>query len=277
MTKLIQAGVSNARIALVGNDGLITGNTTTLPSSTAGNPDMALIGIQDMTTGILENDVVPVPGDDGILGGFIFESAEPRTMMLNTGQQDFLIDSTLQGTNVVTIGGLTGMVLAPVNPEYVSASILVSTRLQPKDAEAFGAKWKVYYYPLVTISPMDVAQLQGRTAASFRYKAVAQTVTNYSYGTTITGAVEGTSGIVALVLKSNYPMAMIRFTGAGSAGPYTGLTQTPSATASDSIVVLNRTVQATTAYTFSTTNKTITMGSSVASGVPLVVLYAYTD
>jgi len=276
MAKIIQAGVEQARLALVGADGLILGNTTTLPSSTVFNPDIKLVGVQDMETGIQENDTVPVPGDNDNLGSFIFPSDQPYTMMINTGQQELAIDATLQGTSVVSIGNVQVGVLAPSNPVYPNVTILVWTRAQPKDSDDLGSEWKGYYFPLCKIAPMEVAQLQGRTAASFRYRVVAQRVLNTSWGVTIGNAdfAVGTTGAIGMTLTARYPMAMARLTGAGSAGPYTGLNQTPSTTVADSFLVVNRSQVSIASIT---TAKTMTASSSISSGLPGVLFYGYTD
>lgn len=275
-TRLISAGAQKSWIAFVSNDkNIITGGTTTAPIAGAVSHGIPLIGVQTVPTGIPEEEVVSVLGDDDVLGSFQFDSTTPTTFIVNTGEQDLLKDALLQDTLVETIGNISVGAIRPLGQTLPDVMFIAQGRAKDTGANGAGG-FVAYLYPRCTIKPLGRESFEGRAPASFRYQVVAQPANNKPTGTTFTNTLNGFEQTNVMELKTNYPIAPVRITGDNSTLTFT-LDKTPSTVAGDSIVAVNAVQQPTSAYSFSASNKTITFAVAPASGVPVVVLYGYTD
>lgn len=216
-TKSLQAGVRDCWLSFLDpNDNIAIGNNTTAIGAGLIRGSYPFKGIQTMPSGIPEGDVVPVPGDDGLLGAFLFTSDKPREFLMNFGQGDLELDALLQGTKVETFGGMKIGLGDPTNPVYATVSLIVNGRSIIQDGPNKGKEgWASLLYPVVQIEPLNRETLAGRTAGVFRYKATAQAAYNHSWGITLSSLVNGNPASYVFPTEQLYPVTQDGFTGNG--------------------------------------------------------------
>jgi hypothetical protein len=213
-TQSISAGVQQAWISFLDTDNIAIGNTTTAITAGQIRGSYPFVGIQEMPTGILEGEVVSVPGDDTSLGAFNFSSADPREFLMNFGQGDLSLDALLQGTLVESIGDIRIGLSDPSNPIYPTVSLIVNARSIKRNQGSSGqAAWEGFIFPVVQIQPLNRETLSGRTAGVQRYKGVAQQAFNHPWGITIAQAVNGNPSSYSFAFKSPYPLTLDAFRG----------------------------------------------------------------
>lgn len=209
--KKLAAGVQNAWFWFNDSDGFAIGDDTTALTAGTIRGAQRFIGIQQMPTGIQEGEAVPIPGDDTTLGSILFESAAPVEFLINFGQGDQGIDAKLQRTLVETMNRVTLGLVQPGSPDYPSIGLLVQSRSIKRENTAGQAAWSGFLYPNVQLQPLNREQFQGRTAASFRYKGVAQVSQYKPWGVTISENVNGSTEAIAFDLDSTYPLTLDSF------------------------------------------------------------------
>jgi len=271
--KNVSAGVQEAWLSFTDTEGFSIGNTTSTLSAGSTRGSYKFVGIQQMPSAVPEGEAVVVEGDDGVLGTLLFESAAPREFLINMGQGDLTLDAQLQGTTTYTEGDMILGAVDPNAPEYPTVALIVNSRSLKRDTGQTGQKaWTNFLYPAVQIQPLDRETYQGRTAASYRYKGVAQAVTNLNWGVTVNNQFT-TEAATAFRTTSEYPVTMHAFTTDGSNMVIT-LDKTPAGTTSAKVrVYIERVLQ--TGYTVSTGAKTVTLAGSPATGRRGVIFYQY--
>ena len=276
-TRAIAAGVQQAWFGFVSNDkNILLGGTTVAPAAGAdGNHAIQIVGIQTAPTGVTESDVVPVLGDDAVLGAFSFQSETPVSFIMNTGENDLAKDALFQGSLVESFNGIDQGLVVPTTPQFPDGTLLIQGRA--KDTGNNGASaWVANLYLRVTVFPLDRETFAGREAASYRYQVVAQPATNKPTGTTFTTTLNGYESSTIWKLKGANPFTFIRFTGNGALTTFTGLLKAPAGVNATSIVAINGVQQDPSTYSYNVANKTITFTVAPANNAAIVVFYAYT-
>lgn len=229
--KRLTAGVQNCWLSFLDPFNFAIGNNTSAITPGTIRGSYPFIGIQQMPTGIPEGEPVPIDGDDTTLGSILFAAAAPRTFLMNFGQGDQALDALLQGTLVSSEGRTSTGLVDPAHPVYATCSLIVQSRAINRQAGQSGqAAWTGFIYPVVQIQPLNRESLQGRTAGSFRYKAVAQAASHRPWGVTITDAIDGDDGTYALDFDSYNPLTMDAFVADGIVTSWI-LNKTPAVTA----------------------------------------------
>lgn len=268
----LSAGVQQAWLSFLDNENFALGNATTAIAAGDIRGSYPFTGIQEMPTGILEGENVPVPGDDTTLGSFIFASADPREFLMNFGQGDLTLDAYLQGTLVETLGNINIGLSDPGNPVYPTVCLIVNSRAIKRDAGQSGqAAWSGYIYPVVQLQPLSRETLTGRTAGVYRYKGTAQAAYNHPWGVTIAEAVNGDVSSFSFPFTSPYPLTLDAFRGNGVKTSWV-LNKTPVDTNGTKAFV-ERVSLAVSGVTPST--KTMTTSLAAADNGRGVVVYGY--
>lgn len=271
-TKNLAAGVQQSWLSFLDPDNFAIGNAKTNIAAGQIRGSYPFIGIQEMPTGILEGETVPVPGDDTNLGNFIFASADPREFLMNFGQGDLALDALLQDTLVESLGNINIGLGDPANPVYPTVSLIVNSRAIKRDPGISGAAaWSGFIFPVVQIQPLNRETLTGRTAGVYRYKGVAQAAYNHPWGVTIAEAVNGDVASFSFPFLSPYPLTLDAFRGDGIVTNWV-LNKTP-VTVNDTKAFAERVAQTVNSVTPST--KTMTITTPVASNARGVVVYGY--
>lgn len=212
----LAAGVQQAWLSFLDSENFALGNSTTAIAAGDIRGSYPFTGIQEMPTGILEGETVPVTGDDTTLGSFIFASADPREFLINFGQGDLTLDAMLQGTLVETLGSISIGLSDPGQPVYPTVCLIVNSRAIKRDPGQSGqAAWSGYIYPVVQLQPLSRETLTGRTAGVYRYKGTAQAAYNHPWGVTIAEAVNGDVSSFSFPFTSPYPLTLDAFRGNG--------------------------------------------------------------
>lgn len=226
----IAAGTQQTKLIFLDGENMVTGSTRTKPTVGTLSSGYNVIGIQELSAGIPEPEIVPVPGDDFTLGAFTFASDAPRNFILNVGQFDLALNAKLQGTNVIQVAGASMGVADSPEVTPVTVCLVVQGRaIKRNPGQAGQAAWMGWIYPVVTVTPLDRTQFQGRTAAVNHYSCTAQLATNYPYGITFATNLGGVTQDFTQVFSSEYPMMLDAFTSDGSTVNYT-LSKTPVST-----------------------------------------------
>lgn len=225
--KKLAAGVQNAWLWFNDADGFALGSDTTALTAGTSRGAFRFVGIQQMPSGIQEGEVVPIPGDDTNLGGILFESDAPVEFLINMGQGDQGIDAKLQGTLVETMNRISLGLVMPGTKTLATIGLLVQSRSIKRENTSGQAAWSGFLYPNVQLEPLNRETFQGRTAASFRYKGVAQKSQYKPWGVTISEAVNGDDETVAFDVNSSYPLTLDAFKLDGNPTPTFTLNKTP--------------------------------------------------
>jgi hypothetical protein len=225
--KKLAAGVQNAWLWFNDADGFALGGSPTALTAGTIRGAYRFTGIQQMPTGIPEGEAVAIPGDDTTLGTILFDSDAPREFLINMGQGDQALDALMQSTLVETMNRITLGMVDPANANLLNMGILVQSRTIKRENTSGQAAWSGFLYPNVQIQPLNRETFQGRTAASFRYKAVAQRSQYKPWGVTISDAVNGDTETVAFDVNSVYPLTLDAFKLDGNPTPTFTLNKTP--------------------------------------------------
>lgn len=274
--KRLTAGVQNCWLSFLDPFNFAIGNNTSTlaPGSIRGS--YPFIGIQQMPTGIPEGEPVPIDGDDSTLGSILFAAAAPREFLMNFGQGDQALDALLQGTLVSSEGRTSMGLVDPAHPVYATCALIVQSRAINRQAGQSGqAAWTGFIYPVVQIQPLNRETLQGRTAGSFRYKAVAQEAGHRPWGVTILDNVDGDTGGYAYDFNSPNPLTMDAFTANGVTTSWV-LNKTPAVSAPLTEATrpyIERVLDTPVSVTAST--KTAVLSSAYVTGNRGVILYEY--
>lgn len=269
----LSAGVQQAWLSFLDTENFALGNAQTAIAAGDIRGSYPFVGIQEMPTGILEGETVPVPGDDTTLGAFIFASADPREFLINFGQGDLNLDAMLQGTLVETLGNISIGLSDPGQPVYPTVCLIVNSRAIKRSPGNSGqGAWSGYIYPVVQLQPLSRETLAGRTAGTYRYKGTAQAAYNHPWGVTIAEAVNGDVSSFSFPFNSNYPLTLDAFRGNGVKTDWV-LNKTPV-----SVAETNAFVERVSLTVSGVTPSTKTMTAAVAANNGRgVVVYGYSS
>lgn len=270
---ILSAGVQQTQLLFLDNSNIAIGNTTTAIAAGDIRGAYNMRGIQTAPSGNLEGEGVAITGDDSLLGTIIFPSADPREVLLEFGQGDIELDSILQGTLVQIMGAIRLALSDPAAPNYPTVCVIHNSRATNRDVGNSGqAAWKSKVYPVIQIQPLEVETLEGRTAASFRYKGVIQQAFNHPWGVTISNAVNGNTSAFSITTYQDYPMTIDAFRGNGVKTSWV-LAKTPVDT-NNTFPFVERVALALTSVTPAT--NTMLTATAAADNGRGAVFYGYT-
>jgi hypothetical protein len=271
-TRYIAAGTQYAFLGFVDSTfNYLLGSTTSAPSAAATSPMLRLLGIQTASPGIQQSEDVSVPGDDTVLGQISFPPDTLPSFVAELGSEDLDINALLQGTSVVTLGGIKTGVLQPNNPENPDACLIIQGKAKSKDDSTGGAKaWSGMIIPRATVQPLGRETFEGRSAAVNRLQITTQTATHAPWGVTITDSNYGTSGAPIIEISSDNPVVMEATTGAVTTWT---LTYTPVSQAK--VVIHSNTAPLVAGADFTLAGKVVTFAPALAAGARVVGLYEF--
>lgn len=273
-TKNIAAGTRLAALGFIDTSGFLLGGSTSAPANGSSSGMLSLVGIQQAGVGIAEGEAVPVPGDDGILGQFLFAPDSLPEFVMNLGAFDLAQDALIQTTSVESLGQMYIGVLQPNDPVYPDACLIIQGEAKSKDSGSDGVKaWEGYIIPVVSLQPLGRETFEGRTAAVNRWKGVVQVASRKPWGVTITDAVNGTNGTPILRFTADYPIWMDRYTGTGAGGQTMVLAKTPVSLAK--LVIHSNTQLLTPTVDYTLSGSTISFVTNPAAASKTVVLYEF--
>lgn len=271
----IVAGFQEAWLGFMDSQGFFIGASTSAPGAGLGSGMIHVLGVQNASPGIVEGEVVQVPGDDTSLGQFAFDADTLPSFILNMGAFNLNTDALLQGTLVEALADIQIGVLQPGAANYPDACLIFQGFAKSKDTGSDGVKaWQQFIFPIVTVQPLDREEFSGRTAGVNRWKVTVQRASRKPWGVTITDVLNGTTNAPILKSTSDNPITFATFTGNSSATTMT-LDKTPVSV--NKIIIHTGTGQKltpTTDYTVNTTTKLLTW--IVAPANRHQIVYEYT-
>src|SRR5690349_4091116 len=191
--KNIQAGTQHAWWGRLDSEARFTDVSGSISYATTLIGMQRILGIQSANPGPGDTTSVPVPGDDGILGQFVFEPDTITAFDILTGVFNLQQQAYLQSTLVESFGdGLLGMT-QPNSPDFIDTCVIIQGRAKSQETATKGLKaWAGYLVPLAQMIPRGRETFAGRTAAADRFRVSPQVASKKPWGVTITDAVNGT-------------------------------------------------------------------------------------
>ena len=208
--KTIQAGTQAAWFGRLDSEARFTDIGGSITHSTQLVGMQRILGIQSANPGPGDTTDVPVEGDDGILGQFVFEPATLVAFDVLAGVFDLNQQAALQSTLVESFGdGYIG-VMQPNAPEFIDICVIIQGRSKSQDVATRGLKaWSGVLVPLAQGIPRGREQWQGRTAAADRLKVSPQIAAKKPWGVTITNTVNGTDGAPLMPFTFDNPITLV--------------------------------------------------------------------
>lgn len=270
---LIAAGYKICQYGVIGSDGLLVGNTSTLPSSGAtGSGIRRLLGATTAPIGVPESETVPIPGDDGVLAQFSFEAGTLPSGVIEMSTHDMVFDAIANRTLVKDYGSgafSLGAGQPNFNPENLM--FLFSRRALNWDSTNKGApRWEHILAMNATVTPLQ-SEFGIKAPAVFRYSLSLSKTDTLSWGQTFTESAFGFTSDALTPIKSVYPIHIIRYVGNNVLTTF-NLEFTPIDVANTQVFVDG---YAVTVSSVSTANKTFTLAVAPATSAKVVVFYGY--
>lgn len=270
--KLIAAGNRFTYGGFIDDNGFFVGSSPTAPANGASSGAFQIEGIKEASPTIPDSDVVPVTGDDVLLGEFDFDPIANRRYIMTYAVENLDILAAIMGVNVVNIAGADSVMLdVDEMPEY-NLRFIHQSRAKAQDTGVKGqAAWDVLVVNLAAARPLGRQSFSERTAAAFRMSVTPQLASYRIGGVTIATATEGVLAARYQKFQSQYPFYLQAYTGDGTANPIT-LLKTPVST-SDIAIFANR-VNVGIA-SINTSTPSVTPSSSIAAGARVEIFYQY--
>ncbi len=277
VTKLIAAGFERLDFMVLDSTGIAAGSTGTVSAGATGSAAGRFLGVQTAEIRIGEPAEVPIPGDDGNQGTFIFGSDQIPGFDVIVGVHDLTNDGIFQGTNVLTEGSASIGVLDPTLPVYADLALVAVSRSKSKVPNSDGvANYTGVIIPKCQAVPLGRATFQGREGAGFRYRILPTRSSAYPWGRTLkdTAAGEGTAGGVIFPWSAENPMTMHRWTGDNTTTTFNLGEKLASASADEFRLYINTTLT-TGGLTLVAAATSWTIAPAPATDAKAVAFYQY--
>lgn len=271
-TTVISAGTQLAFFSQVDSTGKMTswnGSRSTSNGVAAGMRQF--YGIKQANPAIVEPEFVPVTGDDGAIGKIDFPPGDTPEWIMEVAISDLETVAQLQGTIVQTIGQAYFGAFQPTDPVYPDICVVYNSK-----AKNYGVgtkAWQGVIFPVCSAVPLDRDAYNERTAATYRYKMLAQAVTKTPWGVTINSANNGTDSPVGLNFQSDNPIIIQAYIGNGSTTEF--FTQKTPVSVAKTIVWTGNGAVATV-NSVNTTTKSFTLSGAPANNTDVLVMMEFT-
>lgn len=274
--KYISAGLQIVDWAYRNSAGYMIGAAATLANGsdsamvTADGPDVLNLQPADYR-------IVPVTGNDGNLGNFIFppDSSPQGTLELGTFNSALAVAG--QGSKIWSDGDYEMVPIGPLEFSINSLVLIVNSRAQSREVSAIGTPiYLVQIYPNVQAVPKFANGLSNAQASKFTHQLIANPSSKLPDGRALSLANQGATQAVGMQFASPYPVAMHVFISNASTLVFTLAHLPVAANGTKVIVVKNGTkLTYTTDYTVSTTTGVVTLVAAGTAGDVFEVLYQY--
>lgn len=275
--EIISAGVELAEFHVLDSGGYISGSTGTVASGAAGAAAGRIRGIQTASVTTPDDELVTIPGDDGVMGAFTFEPDTVPQFTIDVGVQDLDDEAAFQTSRVYQRGNLNMGILQPSGSTLVDMLVILTSKTKAKTPGSDGiSRYSGYILPKVNARPKGRVEFAGRQGAVYRYACVANVSDTFGAGETMRADTFGTESGVIIPWTGLYRLTAHRFTGDGVTTAFT-LGKTPAtSTAADFQVWINGVVQ-NSGYSVNTTTKVITFSPAPALNAKIVVAYFFVN
>ena len=222
--EFIAAGVAEGWYGTVNRSGILRGGSLIEPGAgvATGSPMLRLKAIQSADIGIPQPDQVPIGGDNVSNGNFNFASEDPVAFTITKGVFQMILDGLMQGTKILTRGGMKFGVLAPRNYDPADMCWIIQSQVKKQNTGLRGLSgWHGYIIPISSASPMGRDNFATRAAAADRVRVTCQPADKMPNGVLIDDTNFDVEGGAVIPFTSDYPIYMQRFTGNGVLDTFT--------------------------------------------------------
>lgn len=270
---LIAAGYRLAFYGVIDTDGILIGGDGTAPvaGNADGKPMIRLLGATTAPVQLTESESVPIPGDDGVLGQFQFESSDLPAGVIEFSVRDLVFEAIANGALVETLG--TDAYAIENQPDFDPASLtmILTRRAQQFSSAGKGqARWESLLLHNVVATPLG-SNYEIKAPAVYAYRISLSKSDRRATGQTLTNATMGTKTSVGTTVMTENPLHMVAYTGDNTAVTF-NLPFTPISVAKTKVFVNGVGV---TVNSVNVANKTFTLSSAPANGAKVVALYEY--
>lgn len=173
-----------------------------------------------------EADVVPITGDDGLRGSFLFASNQPISFTMEVGESDLRLASKSQGTSIYEVGPYWALnVLGPDNPTYEDIVLLMTSQAKAVETNQEGSGFHHVMLPYCNIFYLG-AGFNERGEKTFRYSVTTSKTSKWPWGQVIDENIVGTGKFLAMEWFSQNRFTMATYISNGVATQFT-LARTP--------------------------------------------------
>lgn len=272
ITQNFSAGTQLAFWSQVDTTGKMTswnGSRATVAGVAAGM--RRFYGIKQANPAPVEPEFPLITGDDGPIGKIDFPPGETPEWIMELAVNDADAKAQLQGTAINTIGQAYFGAFQPYNPVYPDICVVYNSK--SKNYGVGTKAWQGVIFPVCSAVPLERDAYNERTPAVYRYKLLAQSVSKYPWGVTITEALQGDTASVGFDFQSDNPITMHALVGDGTTVTFS-VPVTPVSVAKTVVYTGNGALQ--TLASVSTANKTITFGSAPALNADIMIMMEFT-
>ncbi len=260
--ELIAAGFNRAFVGVLDSAGYLVGTTKTAPAAgaPAGSGMIHLVGFQTAALTLNEPERVNIPGDDGSLGQFEFESLEYPGFVMEFGQRNLTFEALCQGTAVHEAGDTNYVAMQPRGRTRPDLCMILQRKSKSRETGTIGTSmFEGVVLSKVTVLPLGSSNFQGRAAAVYRYAVTVNPFDRFPWGEAFGPTNVDADDAGFLSFSSLNPLVFHRWTGNATEDAFT-LTYTPAAESADKVrVFVDGVLQVyTTAYVVDAETKTVT-------------------
>lgn len=223
--QFISAGFDMAQWAVRANGGYHLGPTGSIAQNN--NAAMSrLYGVKTADVTIPEGDVVPITGDDGLLGTFIFASIDPITFTMEVGQSDLNFASKTQSLSVYDIGPYYGVNLMGIDaPQYEDIMLLLTSQAKAAESNQEGSGYHHVLLPWCNVFYLG-SSFNERGEKTFRYQVTTNKSKLFPWGRALNEITHGTRAYTAMEWFTENRITLETYINNGAASSVT-LTRTP--------------------------------------------------
>lgn len=223
--QFISAGFDMAQWAVRASGGYHLGPTGTIAQGSHAAMSR-LYGAKTADVSIPEGDVVPITGDDGLLGTFIFASTDPITFTMEVGQADLSFAAQSQGLSLYTVDPYYSMNLIGIDaPVYEDVMLLLTSQAKSAESNQEGSGYHHVLLPWANVFYLGVA-FNERGEKTFRYQITTNKSKFFPWGQLLNEVAIGTRAYTALEWFTERRITLETFVNNGAANSFV-LTRAP--------------------------------------------------
>lgn len=192
MVDFSSAGFERLYYAFEESQGIITGATPTLANGGYGEAG-ELVGVQSLTINTPARSQVPIPGNDGRIHTYTFESSEAATAALVSGVFDVSLATYANGTKIFTdsTSGFTYRLRNSNALDETTLWLIVNAQAKSASSGSFGDSGYSVDFFRATIRATGRTEWSGQTDASYLYDVTIEAFERTPWGKLLSVADEG--------------------------------------------------------------------------------------
>jgi len=274
--KYIAAGLQVVEYGFRSSEGYMLGAATSLANA-ADSAMVTIDGPQNLSLQPADFRLVPVSGNDGSLGTFIFppEASPQGTLALGTFNAALAAKSL--GNLLYADGNRDWAPIGPSDYDFKSMMLVVNSRAQSRDLASLGNPgFIVQIYPNVQLVPRFASQMANAAAAEWTHQVIANPSSKLPDGRALALADQGTRQAVGFQAYSPNLWTYHTFRKDGIDTTFT-LAHLPVTADGSATRAANQGVLAayTSAYTVSTSTGVVTLAAVGTAGDYFTIGYEY--